>query len=178
MYYKSYYKFVETLFYRNVNLIINDWNKNDKLSFFIGNKSDLRMRLRQENFISRKSYKSSSQLPLPVYWLRSVMHSRSRFSKYGFTVDERRRMYFNFSQFYLSLSFVFLWFIFFSFSVIRCSARFPIFSRTYARHSCDFSHRNVREREREYNLIRSKNGMIEFFKKIWTEWFYSRSNCG
>lgn len=35
-----------------------------------------------------------------------------------------------------------------------------------------------REREREYNLIRSKNGMIEFFKKIWTEWFYSRSNCG
>lgn len=34
------------------------------------------------------------------------------------------------------------------------------------------------EREREYNLIRSKNGMIEFFKKIWTEWFYSRSNCG
>lgn len=68
-------------------------------------------------------------------------------------------------------------FFFFLFP-LHCSARFPIFSRTYARHSCDFSHRNVREREREYNLIRSKNGMIEFFKKIWTEWFYSRSNCG
>lgn len=36
------------------------------------------------------------------------MHARLRFSKYGFTVDERRRMYFNFSQFYLSLSLSFL----------------------------------------------------------------------
>lgn len=80
---------------------------------------------------------------------------------------------------FISLSLLYFYdLFFFSFSVIRCSARFPIFSRTYARHSCDFSHRNVREREREYNLIRSKNGMIEFFKKIWTEWFYSRSNCG
>lgn len=59
----------------------------------------------------------------------------------------------NFISLSLSLSpFVFLWFIFFSFSVIRCSARFPIFSRTYARHSCDFSHRNVRERERENTI--------------------------
>lgn len=41
-----------------------------------------------------------------------------------------------------------------------------------------FAQKCTREREREYNLIRSKNGMIEFFKKIWTEWFYSRSNCG
>lgn len=54
---------------------------------------------------------------------------------------------------------------FFSFSVIRCSARFPIFSRTYARHSCDFSHRNVREREgiqfnpieKRYDRILQKN---------------------
>lgn len=72
----------------------------------------------------------------------------------------------NFISLSLSLSpFVFLWFIFFSFSVIRCSARFPIFSRTYARHSCDFSHRNVREREgiqfnpieKRYDRILQKN---------------------
>ena len=45
-------------------------------------------------------------LPLPVYWLRSVMHARRRFSRYGFTVGKRRRTYFNSSQFPPTSSFL------------------------------------------------------------------------
>lgn len=131
-----------------------------------------------ENFISRKSYKSSSQLPLPVYWLRSVMHTRSRFSKYGFTTDERRRTYFNFSQFYLSLFLSLSPFVFydlFLFPFFLSFFRYTLFltiSDFFAHLSLSrFSSKEMwdkreREREREYNLIRSKSGMIEFFEKI------------
>lgn len=124
------------------------------------------MRLRQENFISRKSYKSSSQLPLPVYWLRSVMHSRSRFSKYGFTVDERRRMYFNFSQFYLSLSFSFslrifmIYFFFFFRYTLFCTIS------DFFAHLCTsllrfFAQKCTRERERiQFNPIEKRYDRI------------------
>lgn len=67
---------------------------------------------------------------------------------------------------YFMICFFFL--SFFLFFVIRCSSRFPIFSHTY--HSRDFPLKKCgtreRGREREYNLIRSKSGMIEFFEKI------------